>query len=126
MRALLGCAVTLALCFGAPAEEKKDESIDAKKLVGKWSPKEQKDGVPVVIELTKDGKLTVRVDAKGKEITFEGTYKLDGNKLSLTTKVGDTENTKTKTITKLTDTELVSKDDKGKEETLVRVKDKDK
>jgi hypothetical protein len=51
--------------------------------------------------------------------------KLGGNKLSITIKVvGDMEQTLTPTITKLTDTERVTTDEKGKEGMLVRVKDK--
>jgi uncharacterized protein (TIGR03066 family) len=120
MRVLLGCALTLVLCCGVSAEDK----IDAKKLVGKWEPKEKKEGGSAVIEFTKDGKVTITLAAKGKEVKFDGTYKVDGNKVTTTMKFGDKERTDTQTITKLTDTELVSKDEKGKEETLLRVKEK--
>ena len=55
----------------------------------------------------------------------EGTYKVDGNKLMLTLKLGDDEKKMTRTVSKLTDTELTSKDDEnGKEDTLTRVKEK--
>ena len=122
MRAMLCCAATLALSFGVLAEEKKDEKIDAKKLVGKWEPKEK--GAAGVVEFTKDGKVTITATVDGKEMKFEGTYKVDGNKLSATLKADDKEQTQTRTITKLTDTELVTKEDNGKETTLVRVKDR--
>jgi uncharacterized protein (TIGR03066 family) len=122
MRATLACAVGLLVCCGLLADEKKAESIDAKTLVGKWSPKE---AATFTIEFTKDGKATlVTTTADGKELRGEGKYKLDGNKLTTTVKLGDEERTLTSTISKLTDTELVGTDDKGKERTMVRVKNK--
>jgi uncharacterized protein (TIGR03066 family) len=125
MRAILSCSLGLFLCCALSAEEKKgDEKIDAKKLVGKWSPKEE---ATFTVEFTKDGKATlITTTADGKGAKVEGTYKVDGNKLTATMKVDDKERTMIRTISKLTDTELVSTDEKGKEATLVRVKDKDK
>ena len=124
MRAILGCALAVALVVnaGLVGQDKKDEKIDAKKLVGKWEPKDKKKDVTIVLEFTKDGKLIVTAAGDGKEAKFDGTYKVDGNKLITTLKFGEKEQSETHTVTKLTDTELVSKDEKGKEETLVRVK----
>jgi uncharacterized protein (TIGR03066 family) len=124
MRLILGCALVL-LCLGTgrAGEDKKDEKIDAKKLVGKWSPKEQKKGESVVVEFGKDGKLTMTYTGDGKESKREGMYKLDGDKLSVTFKKDDKDVAHTLTVTKLTDTELVTKDD-GKDAAFVRVKDK--
>jgi uncharacterized protein (TIGR03066 family) len=125
MRAVLGCTLTLVFCCGLFAEDKKDATIDAKKLVGKWEPKERPKGVSVVVEFTKDGKMTVNSTADdGTKLVDESAYKVEGNKLIMTMKVKDKEETRTTTITKLTDTELVGKDEKGQERTLVRVKDK--
>src|SRR5688572_30203347 len=124
MRSLLGCVLGLLLCSGLVADDKKD-AIDAKKLVGKWEPKEKPKGVSVVVEFTKDGKMTVNSTADdGTKLVDESTYKVEGNKLIMTVKVKDKEETRTTTITRLTDTELVGKDDKGQERTLVRVRDK--
>jgi uncharacterized protein (TIGR03066 family) len=124
MRAMLGCTLGLLLCCGLSAEDKKDASIDAKLLVGKWEPKEKSKGRSTVFEYAKDGKLTLTVTIDGMETKYEATYKLDGNKLTVAKKVGDKEQDQTRTITKLTDTELVTADDKRKENTFVRVKDK--
>jgi uncharacterized protein (TIGR03066 family) len=122
MRATLGCTLlALAVCVSASAEDKKD-AVDAKKLVGKWEPKDKKDKA-FTIEFTKDGKAIFGTDSK-KQPQAEGTYKLDGNKLTLTFKFGDKEEKMVRTISKLTDTELTSKDDTGKEDTLIRIKDK--
>ena len=123
MRIVLGCALAFVMAgVGLAADEK----IDAKKLVGKWEPKEKKEGGSFVIEFMKDGKLTFTANGGGKEFKGDGTYKLDGNKLEMTTKFGDMERKMTRTISKLTDTELVSKDEKGKEDTLIRIKGKKK
>ena len=124
-RAILSCSLALLLGCAAWADDKKGgEKIDARKLVGKWSPKE---AAVFTIEFTADGKATlVTATADGKAVTAEGTYKIDGNKLTTTVKVGGEERTLTSTISRLTDTELVGTDEKGKERTLVRVKDKDK
>jgi uncharacterized protein (TIGR03066 family) len=125
MRAILSCTLAaLVFCCALSADDKKDEKIDAKKLVGKWAPKEKKEGVTVVIEFMKGGKASFTLNANGKELKAEGTYKLDGNKLTTTMKFGEKEQSQTRTVSKLTDTELVSTDEKGKEDTLVRLKDK--
>lgn len=101
-----------------------DEKIDAKKLVGKWESKDPK-APKLVVELAKDGKITITGKEGDKEFTATGTYKLEGNKISVAVKFGDKEEKMTRTISKLTDTELVSKDDAtGKEDTLTRIKEK--
>ncbi len=119
MRAILSSTLTLIFCCGLSAG---DKEIDAQKLVGKWCPKEE---AVFTIEFTKDGKATlVATTADGKVVKGEGTYKVDGNKLTTKVKVGDMERTMTSTISKLTATEMVATDEKGKEKTLVRIKDK--
>ncbi len=114
MRMLLGCAMIAVLVGGVSANE---EKIDTKKLIGKWEPKEDNKG-KVVIEFMKDGKITITIGDGNK---LEGTYKVDGNKLTVLIKVDEK---KPITITKLTDTEMETKDDAGKVETFLRIKDK--
>jgi uncharacterized protein (TIGR03066 family) len=123
MRAILGCALAVALVANAGFAEEKKVEIDAKKLIGKWEPKE-KEGKAFVVEFQKDGKLTFTAGGKDKELKADGTYKVDGNKLVLTIKFGEKEEKMTRTVSKLTDTELTSSDDKGKEDTLVKIKEK--
>jgi uncharacterized protein (TIGR03066 family) len=117
MRTILGCALLVLMSSTLSADDK----FDAKLLVGKWSPKEKKS---VIIEFTKDGKVLITASSKGKELKFEGTYKLDGNKLTTTLNVGGMEVTETSTVSKLTATELVGKYEDGQEKTLVKLKDK--
>jgi uncharacterized protein (TIGR03066 family) len=123
MRALLGCAAILALCLGVFAEEKKDV-IDAKKLIGKWSLKGLDKGESVVFEFAKDGKAILIAEQGGKEEQEEGSYTLDGNKLTLAMRIEGKDEKLTLTISKLTDAELVGTNEQGKETTFVRINGK--
>ena len=127
MRFIVGCglAVVMAVAAGAAAPEKKDEKkFDSGKLLGKWEPKDLPAGIKVTVEFAKDGKLLLIYDERGKAQKSEGTYKLDGDKLSVVLKKGDKDEKETMTVKKLTDTELVTTDEKGKEETLMKLKEK--
>jgi uncharacterized protein (TIGR03066 family) len=125
MRAILGfgLAVLLVISAGVTAQDTKGtkkDTIDTKKLIGTWEPKELPAGATATVEFTKDGKLIVSFTFGGKSDKVEGTYKLDGVKLSVDLK----EKKETSTITKLTDEELALKDDKGKEEAFKKHKAK--
>jgi uncharacterized protein (TIGR03066 family) len=74
------------------------------------------------MEFTKDGKLTHRITADGRETKYERTYSVDGRSLCSWVK-GDFEPW-IEIITTLTDAELVTKDFGGREKTFVRLKDK--
>jgi uncharacterized protein (TIGR03066 family) len=123
LRAVLCGVLALPLCGVMSADDKKPGGkIDAKKLIGKWEPKEE---AVFTVEFREGGKATlVTATADGKVRESEGTYKLEGNKLTTTVKVGDQERTLKSTISRLTDAELVGTDEKGREKTLVRVKGK--
>jgi uncharacterized protein (TIGR03066 family) len=104
-----------------------DEKIDAKKLIGKWEPaKSEKDGPMMVLEIQEKGKFILHVTFNGKTEKVDGTYKLDGNKIEVEMSFGGKSMKDTLTVEKLTDTEMVTKDSKGKEETMKKVKEKDK
>ena len=121
MRMLFGFAMTAVLMFAAGSAA--DDKIDAKKLVGKWEPKDAKKEIKMVMEFTKDGKLNVTADADGKDFTIMGTWKLDGNKLTLQLKAGENEIKDTVTLSKLTDDEMVGESDtKKQKESFKRVK----
>ena len=120
MRVLVGCAV-LALCGTLAADDKKNEMIDPAKLLGKWTSKERENAV---LELLKDGKLVMRHNVGDKEQVFDGTYMLDGNKLTVVAKPDGREDKSTVTIKKLTDAEMVVVDESGKESVMMRAKDK--
>lgn len=124
MRLILGLALLSTMGLLTSGAFAQDGKIDAKKLVGKWTPKDEAKTGKVFIEFTKDGKVVVNGKIGDNEIKFDGTYKLEGNKLSLTMKKGDMSKSATMTLSKLTDTELEGEDESGKKETLLRVKGK--
>ncbi|HSQ57795.1 MAG TPA: TIGR03066 family protein [Gemmata sp.] len=122
MRTILGCAAILALACGASFAGQ--TKVDAKKLVGKWAPAPEKDKkekpLPMVIEFTADGKVSMTVGAPGAEHRVDGTYSLAADKLSVQLKVREMDVKETLTIKKLTDDELTTEDSKGKAETMKR------
>src|SRR5262245_13362113 len=124
MRTILGCtlAAVLVLVAGFHADARQDK-VDAKKIIGKWEPKEQPKGAKLIYEFAKEGKLTLSFTIGDKSEKLDGTYKIDGEKISATLKKGDKEETQNRTIVKLTDAELVTKDEKGMEKTLLRIKE---
>jgi uncharacterized protein (TIGR03066 family) len=79
MKTLLA-TVVCALAFTANAK-----ADDTPKLVGKWEITKSTGDTPVgaIVEFTKNGKLLVEIQLDGKEMKLEGTYKLDGKKLSV-------------------------------------------
>lgn len=125
MRVILtGLAVAfLTAAAGGPAvgRDAKDAKVDGKLLVGKWTSDEEKKKDKMFIEFTKDGKLAVSVDFGGKELKIDGTYKLDGNKLSVKMSFMGEEKSEVMTVNSLTKNKLVTTDEKGKKDTLVRV-----
>jgi uncharacterized protein (TIGR03066 family) len=109
----LACFV-LALSSAAQAQ---DKASNKDKIVGTW---ESKEGV--LIDFAKDGKMKVSFKIDDKTIDVEGTYSVDGDKLTVNLKQGDQEKKDTATIKKVDDQELVTVDSKGKEDTLKRKK----
>ncbi|HEV3142626.1 MAG TPA: TIGR03066 family protein [Gemmataceae bacterium] len=126
MKTTLLLAAGLAICFlGSTAQA--DEKDAAKLLVGKWevTKVDENAGPPVgaIVEMTKDGKVKVNFkDKDGNEESREGTYKLDGQKITVNIKAGTDEKSHTVTIKKITSTEFVVEDDQGKSITFARKK----
>src|SRR5438874_12073503 len=86
-------AVVCLLAGGARAEEKVDY---AKMIVGNWEVTKADEGtVPphTMIEFTKDGKVKVTGKKGGEELNIEGTYKVEGDKFTVTMTQGDDEHT---------------------------------
>jgi uncharacterized protein (TIGR03066 family) len=114
MKLLTVGAIVCAMSAGARAEEKIDY---AKMLVGKWEvTKADADTVPVgtIVEFTKDGKFKVGGKKDDVEMNLEGTYTVEKDTFSFTLKVGDEEKKDTITITKISDTEMHTKNKDGK------------
>src|SRR5262245_198907 len=115
-------AVVCLLAGGVRAEEKGDY---AKLIVGKWEVTKADEGtVPVgtKIEFTKDGKINGTHTKDGAEQTVSGTYKVEGEKFTMTMTANDKEVTRTITILKLSDTEMQTENPEGKKVTLTKKK----
>jgi uncharacterized protein (TIGR03066 family) len=84
------------------------------KIVGVWELVKGSDLPPgTSFEFMKDGKMKVSIKDGDKTTEMNGTYKVEGDKLTNAGKGPDgKEQKETDTIVKLTDTELVIKDDK--------------
>lgn len=113
-------AAVLVAALGGVADGRQDAKIDAKLILGKWQPKEA-EGKDFVVEFQKDGKLAFVAKLGDKDLKIDGTYKLEGNKLSFKLSFGGVEKEEVRTVHSLSKTELVSSDAGGKKDTLVRV-----
>jgi uncharacterized protein (TIGR03066 family) len=117
----LGCFVVVALTsLPSAAADKADNKT---KIVGSWNVTKVGSDLPpeAVLVFSKDGKLKITGKVKDKTFTVEGTYLVDGDKLSVTLKGPDgKEHKETMTIKTLTDKKLVTKDDKGKEDEFAK------
>jgi uncharacterized protein (TIGR03066 family) len=95
------------------------------KILGTWEVTKSEDSpAGTLVEFAKGGKLkvTVKVPGGGTE-TAEAAYAIDGDKITVTLKGPDGKEMKeTAVITKLTDTEMATKDDKGKIDEFKRKK----
>jgi uncharacterized protein (TIGR03066 family) len=100
-----------------------DDKIDATKLIGKWEPaKPAKDEPPYVLEFVDKSKMAVSFTIGDKTTKIEGTYTVDGNKINVAMTFNGKEIKETHTVSKLTDDEMVSKDSKGKEDVMKKIK----
>jgi uncharacterized protein (TIGR03066 family) len=121
MRLFVASLVLVAAACAQPAVA---ADTNKEKIVGKWK-MVKGEGVPAgtVIEFTKDGKVSVTVDVGGKSMTIEiGTYSVEGDKVTLKTKIGEKEDTEVNDIKTLTADKLILVDPKKKEAELGRVK----
>jgi uncharacterized protein (TIGR03066 family) len=117
MRGILAaCAAAVLVVGGAAADDKK---VDAGKLVGKWElTKSTDENAPkgATVEFTKDSKVTVTLEFNGKKLELMGTYKVDGDKITVKMKSPDgKEEEDTDTIKELTDDKMVLIDKMKKE-----------
>ena len=107
-----------------PTKQPAKKDDPAAKLVGTWELAKSGGDLPpgTIIEFTKDGKLKATFKADDQEITIEGTYKLDKNKIEVKVKVGEEIVEETVTIKRLTDKELEVEDKEGKVDTFKKKK----
>lgn len=79
---------------------------DAQRLVGRWEVVDPPMSEKGTIEFTADGKVRATGDRGGRSVVEEGSYTLDGNRLTTAPPAGQGK-AATATIVKLTDDELV-------------------
>jgi uncharacterized protein (TIGR03066 family) len=115
--ALAGCGSKASSTFGTVASkpEAKKELTNKEKIVAVWVVTKSPDAPPgASVEFTKDGKINISMDLNGKEMKIEGSYTVEEDKINTVLKQGPKEQKETLKIKKLTDTELVTEDEKGK------------
>src|SRR5436309_9095755 len=104
LRLLVVGVFVVGMVAGGRAEEKK-EAGNADKILGSWEAvKSDGEGAPpvgTVVEFAKGGKLKVTHKQDGKDVTAEGTYKVDGDTLNITITHDGKEQTIKITIKKL-------------------------
>jgi uncharacterized protein (TIGR03066 family) len=114
---LISIAVGVFLIGNGSAQEKK-EPTNKEKIIGVWELTKPGEGgklpVGATMEYTRDGKIKMTGNADGKEFMFDGTYVVEGNKLTAILKTSDREEKGTLTIKELTDKVLVTEDDVGR------------
>jgi uncharacterized protein (TIGR03066 family) len=125
LRLLAAGWMVVALTAGARAEKKEEKKDNAKLLLGTWEIEGAPDmvGASTVVEFGKEGKLKVTFRRRGGDEVREGTYTVDGDRLTVTArKDGDKEVKLLVTIKKISDTEMVTEDERGYTEEFKRKK----
>jgi uncharacterized protein (TIGR03066 family) len=100
----------------APAPPRR-EATNQEKVVGAWELTKSASGEPIgaTLVFTPEGRIKLSATVEGKAVNLDGTYAVDGDTLTVTWKVTGADDFKvTTTITKLTETALVTRDDRGK------------
>jgi len=113
----VGCLIAVLVHASFSVEAARAaEASNKEKIIGIWEiTKGVKAPKDATFEFTKDGKLKMTATIDGKTINFDTTYSVDGNKLkTVSPGPGGKKVQETDTIQKLTDTEMILKDSKGK------------
>lgn len=119
MQAIARMAMGFSLVLIASAGFADDKKDYAKLAVGTWEvTKTEGDGPSKgsEVELTKDNKVKITGERNGEKMSLEGSYKIDGAKMSLTLAHGGNERTMELTIDKLDEKTLALSNDTGKAE----------
>lgn len=120
MNVLKLVAVAAVVCLIGTSVRADD---NAKLIVGKWTVEKADEGTVekgATVEFTADGKCKAVHKVGDQEMTAEGTYKVDGDKLTMSMKFGDMERKIDITIKKLTKTELHTENSEGKKVELTK------
>ena len=101
----------LIVCVLAVGIRAGDEKATPMLVVGKWKVVKASPGtfpLGTVLDLSKDDKAKVVGSRDGKEFIHAGTYEVDGARIVITVKVGGEEQKHTLTVTKISDTDMVT------------------
>lgn len=123
MKTFLAAALGLAVfALVGRADDKKAD--DTPKLLGKWEVTKTTGDTPVgtIVEFAKDGKMTATVNIDGKDVSIDGTYKLDGKKLAVKLTLGEQKIEQDLTVTFKGDDGLELEDSDKKVDTLKKKK----
>ena len=120
--------VPISALIAAPVP--KPVKTTADKIIGKWnlvkSSNGLAEGTKCVVELTKDGKMTISMTFDGGTSLYEGTYKLDKDKIDYEVslggrKLGGNKKAEILTIKTVADDELAVTDPDGIVEEFKRI-----
>jgi uncharacterized protein (TIGR03066 family) len=106
---LMGAGVLV--CVLAVGIRAADEQDNPRLVVGKWKVAKASPGtfpLGTVLDLSKDDKAKVIGRREGKEFIHAGTYDVDGARIIITVTVAGEKQKHTLTITKISDTEMVT------------------
>jgi uncharacterized protein (TIGR03066 family) len=114
----------LAIFFAGSAVLLHAEDKPKDLIVGKWEPTKAPEGLKLVIEFTKDGKIAITGKAGDKDLKANGTYKFtDDNTMQTEITFEGKKDSKKVKIIKVTKDELVTRDEGDKDdEKFKRVK----
>ena len=101
----------LIVCVLAVGIRAGDEKATPMLVVGKWKVVKASPGtfpLGTVLDLSKDDRAKVIGRREGKEFIHAGTFEVNGSKIIITVKVEGEEQKHTLTITKISDTEMVT------------------
>jgi uncharacterized protein (TIGR03066 family) len=117
-RLLAVAFLAVGLLGGVQADEKKADNKTL--IVGVWEVTKGTDGPPIgaTLEFTKEGKVKMTAKRDGQEVSKQGTYTVEGDKVTVD---GDGRK-ESATIKKLTEKELVLEIAPGKTVELTRKK----
>ncbi len=124
MRWVCTALVLVVLSVGSRAADKTADNM--KLLIGKWEAVKVEEGSHItkgaLVEFTADGTFSLSFKKDGNDISFSGTYTIDGDTVTTIVKLNGKEKAGKATIKKLTQTQYDLVDEAGKNVSFERVK----
>lgn len=117
MRFFRGASASVLCLMLLASVNTRAADIDEAKLIGSWQmvlSDDAKIDLKVIITFANDGKATMAIEGFGKKENKEGTWKLDGDKITLTPR-DEKDKTKTITVKAVTADKLTLSDKGGKD-----------